>query len=189
MKYKCNLCQTEKYFVCEFDHHMRNHTKYGNLVAIVDFKSIVQEVRKTGHLNCENSTMIEQEFLKIDQVIAVLAIVWNEHLKDKEYFTATDLEDVDVGAILLVNSDPNNFKNILPELNDTDIIQDPKLLVMKPHHIPDNCEWFCNEEYKRNMFESLFLWTEPFSQFCKPLPCSKLYDRNKALLTTTCSLT
>ena len=60
---------------------------------------------------------------------------------------------------------------------------------MKPHHRPDNCELFCQEEYKRERFEKLFLWREPSRKFCEPLPCSKLYNRNKALLTTRCSLT
>ena len=74
--YKCNLCYTKKSFVCEFDQHMRSHTKYGRNVAIVGFTGNVNEPHEDHHIEEENYVIFENEFMKIEGVVAVLAIVW-----------------------------------------------------------------------------------------------------------------
>ena len=73
--YKCNLCSTKVEFVCEFDHHMRSHTKYGNKVAIVGFIAKIGELPRRGHIKEENFAKLKTEFMKIEGVVSVLTVV------------------------------------------------------------------------------------------------------------------
>ena len=186
-KYKCNLCSTKMNFVCEFDHHMRNHSKYGNQIAIIGFKSTIHEKLKRGHLEIKNAALIENEFMKVGGVVAVLAIFWKDHMQD--FFKGHSLADIDIGVALIVNHREVISTEFLSVSFNKELIENLKVFVVKPHHIPDSRSLFDSEEYRRKSFEELFRWSEPSVQFCKLIPKTKLYERNTALLTTRCSLT
>ena len=48
--YVCNLCSTKVNFICEFDNHLRSHTKFGHQVAVVGFiANILEEAPRKAH--------------------------------------------------------------------------------------------------------------------------------------------
>ena len=52
-KYDCNLCGSSFDYVCEFDFHMRNHTKYGKNIAIIGMISkLVSSILIVSVMTC-----------------------------------------------------------------------------------------------------------------------------------------
>ena len=183
--YLCNLCNTKVNFVCEFDHHMRSHTKYGNKVAIVGFIAKIDEPPGRGHIKQENYAKIEKEFMKIYGVVSVLTILWKEHLK--QYFHQDSLQDIKLGAALLISPGIDIDAQILKICINRNLIRRLKVLVVRPHFVPDNPGWdeFDNDRQK---FHKLMCWAE-LRIPCQPEPEPRTRARNRALLTTRCSLT
>ena len=74
--YSCNLCNTKVDFLCQFDLHLRNHTKYGQSVAILGLNVDIAEASNPylGHVNMENFMYIEEELMKTNGCSAVLTI-------------------------------------------------------------------------------------------------------------------
>ena len=179
--FKCNLCSTKRYFVCEFDHHLRSHTKYGRNIAIVGFTGNIQEYIQRHHIEEKNYATFENEFMKIEGVVAVLAIVWKNHLQDLRYTTYYDeerLKDINLVAALLIEPEID----INPELSvinaNVKLFDNVKVLEIKNHVMPDSHDL---------KFENIFRWIDPQIP-CEFVPKPTLRDRNTALLTTRCSL-
>ena len=183
--YTCNLCYTKVEFVCEFDHHLRSHTKYGNKVAIVGFIAKIDEAPRRGHIKKENFLKLEKEFMKIEGVVSVLTVLWKEHLL--EYFDQSCLEDIVLGAALLISPGIDINAQLSKICLDRTLLRRLKVLVVRPHFIPDNNGWD-GYDYRRQRFHKLLCWEEPTIHMCfKPKP--RMYARNRALLTSRCSLT
>ena len=182
--YRCNLCNTRVNFVCEFDHHMRSHTKYGHKVAIVGFIARIEEAIKRDHVKEEHFVKLEKEFMKLEGVASVLTVLWKEKLK--QYFDQGCLEDITLGAALLIHPGVNLQTQISKQCLDRNLIRRLKVLVVRPHFIPDN-DGLGAYDYKRQKFHDMLCWQEPTIHMCfEPKP--RMYDRNMALLTSRCSL-
>jgi hypothetical protein len=179
--YTCNLCDTRTDFVCEFDHHMRCHSKYGPLIAIVALKTKVQEENKNNHVKYEDFASFEKEFMKAEGVSAVLAVFSKRQMKD--YFAEKDLESVDLGASLLLKSCTDIQAEFGSIAFDQDIIGNCEILMVRNH---------CMQEFghtgEKERFEELLLWQDHFTFPCDPRPKTKFHARNRALLTSRCAL-
>ena len=186
--YKCNLCRTKKKFLCEFDHHMRSHTRYGHQVAIVGFMSSIDENIKRNHIQENHFAIIEREMMQVEGVVAILAVFYKQRMK--MYFDEDSLEDITLGAALLINP----YVDLKVEFSrlsfDKFFIDNLRVIVVRHHFTPDNdgCD---SEDYRRERFKELFSWREPDRFPFDPTfsrPETKMYDRNRALLNTRCSL-
>lgn len=105
--YSCNLCKTEKDFVCQFDLHLRNHTKYGQSIAILGLNVEIDEASDPylGHVNIENFMMIEDVIMETKGVAAVLTVFAKDTLKHCGLIPKNvDDAKVNLGAAILVKS-------------------------------------------------------------------------------------
>ena len=177
--YICSFCYTRFNFVCEFDQHMRSHTKYVQQVAIVGFIAKINERVKRGHVKEETFSLLEKEFMKVEGVFAVLTILWKNHME--EYFEKDCLKDIDLGAALLIQPGIDIKDKISVEWN---LIRRVKVLVVKPHWSPD--EAYAEVDHKIKRFHKLMCWVKPRRDLYD-YP-TELIDRNRALLTARCSL-
>ena len=136
--YKCNLCKTEKDFVCQFDQHLRSHTKYGQLVAIVGMKVDIQDT-DFGHVNVENFDLIENEIMKATGISAVLTIFARTQLefcgtlkKDEKY------DSINLGAALLFQpgTDVERALNMMyKKQRKTRLIENFEIFCVKNHFL------------------------------------------------------
>ena len=73
--YTRNLCGNMSNFVCEFDLHMRSHTKWGKRVAIVAIGTPSdQEHLGYDRVGEKSFLVLEKELMKAEGISAVLAI-------------------------------------------------------------------------------------------------------------------
>ena len=80
--YTCNLCGSCFDYVCEYDLHMRSHTKYGKNIAIIGIRSIY-EVSKSvnSRLDGDEFESLEEELMKITGVSSVSALFSKSQLE------------------------------------------------------------------------------------------------------------
>ena len=102
--YTCNLCESNFQFTCEFDLHMRNHTKYGKNIAIVGLDSRLSvDTAPHNRVSDGNFAAVEAELMKISGVSAVLAVF------GKQRFTSISLdvsvEDIEIVASLIIKGE------------------------------------------------------------------------------------
>ena len=102
--YSCNLCYTEKEFACQFDQHMRNHTMYGQSVAILSL--LVDDISTRPHLqhvSMEDFTMIEEVLMQTKGVAAVITVFQKSVLEFCGYIPKHEPnEEINLGAAILV---------------------------------------------------------------------------------------
>ena len=100
--YKCNLCQSQFQYVCEFDLHMRNHTSYGKNIAVISIVSSIESTT-TSHKRVSEEVFvaIEAELMKVNGISAVLAVYGKERFMS--FTSAVELdEDVTFVASLIL---------------------------------------------------------------------------------------
>ena len=172
--YICNLCSTTKVFVCQFDLHMRNHTKYGQNIAILGLKADM-EVRPSlsRHViaNEDNFLAIESELMKISGVMAVLSVFQKEILENKNLIEKNSAS-FNLGAAIILCS-------------GTDI----RYEILKTENVLDKCEVLTVQNHFRETyygshksFEESFLCTEKEWRY-------GLCRRNSNILENRCTLT
>ena len=180
--YICNLCQTSKKFICQFDQHMRNHTKYGQHVVIIALKAEVER-EFWSHLDEINFSIVEGELMKTKGLSAVLTVFGIKQLKEEHYsLNEIDLKDMNLGAALLLK--PGTGKEIEHELskmlNKTDLIEKYKVIYTKNYYTETYGHY---SPFRKNYkFDKLI----SFDSFRRD---DSLWQRNKALLEDRCSLT
>ena len=80
--YNCNLCDSKFNHLCEFDLHMRSHTKYGKNVVIFGLVSHPrEEIISFRCVGDELFESIETGIMKVSGISAVLAVFGTERLK------------------------------------------------------------------------------------------------------------
>ena len=73
--YSCNLCGSAFDFACEFDQHMRCHTRYGKNIAIIGLKSPQPLDRwENDRVDEEIFSIIEDQLFKVSEISAVLVV-------------------------------------------------------------------------------------------------------------------
>ena len=159
MFYICSLCKTRQKFVCEFKHHMKSHTEAGNHIAIVGFNSNLNERVKRGHLKEETYAKLEKEFMKLNEVIAVLTIVWKEHMTT--YFDENSFQDVRFGAALLLRPGIDIATHLSKISFDADLIENLKVVVVRPHTNLDKALSSSPDDHDRKKFHKLICWNKP----------------------------
>ena len=175
--YICNLCCTSILFVCQFDLHMRNHTKFGQNVAILALNADTEEeiYRYTKHVNESSFLLIEAELMKTNGVIAVLTVFGKKILEKQNMIEEEDV-DFNLGAAILLKPNTNIRKEILKTFWKKrcvlNIVNKCKVLTVQNHF---------EEPYKRgrSAFEEIFLYREWENN---------LYERNTAILENRCAL-
>jgi hypothetical protein len=198
--YICNICTSDtcsycvrKYFLCEFDHHMRGHTKYGQNIAIVAINSPMQTcVREKvlDHVEKTYFASIEKEIMKASGVSAVLAVYDKRRLGT--VFNEDELKNADVGASLVLKIGTDIEAELSSISFDKDVIEKYKVLTVKSYYLENGFEKHRYYGTWRNKFEELLYW----QHYRDPLMSVKgfpreedFHYRNLALMTTRCSLT
>ena len=102
--YSCNLCYTEKEFACQFDLHMRNHTKYGQSVAILGLLvDVISTKPYMEHVSMEDFAMIEKVLIQTKGVAAVITVFQKSVLEFCGYIPKHEpTKEVNLGAAILV---------------------------------------------------------------------------------------
>ena len=195
--YICNICTSycvQKYFLCEFDHHMRAHTKYGQNIAIIALNSPMKtSVSKEliDHVEKTYFASIEKEIMKASGVSSVLAVYDKRRLKN--VFNEDEFQNADVGVSLVLKIGSDIEAELSSIAFDKEVIENYKVLTVKSYYLRD----IGFEEHRyygtwRNMFEELLYWQhyrDPLRSV-KGFPREKdFHSRNVALMTTRCSLT
>ena len=80
--YSCNLCGNEFKFVCEFDLHMRSHTKWGKRIAIIAIGTPFDQALDNGRVTEKNFLVLEKELMKAEGISAVIAIFKKKRLEN-----------------------------------------------------------------------------------------------------------
>ena len=182
--YICNLCPTSKVFVCQFDLHMRSHTKYGNNIAILALKTDIDiEIinSRRWHVSENNFSVIESELFQIEGVIAVLTVFGRSRLEDVECknVIVNNLANFNLGAAILVRPGMNIQKELLKRFvkkrSIDNVVEKCKLITVRNHFIAKYEDFAKNES-----FEELFLY-EDWESY--------IYKRNSAILEERCAIT
>ena len=184
--YMCNFCQTRKIFVCQFDLHMRNHTKFGQNIAIVALKADIEEFPDPRHVSQTNFLLIEKELMKTNGVIAVLAVFGKGHL-ERTNLSTEGIKDFNLGAALLLKPGINIKKEISKvfwkKRNIKNVLDKCKVISVRngfqsPYDVPRS-------------FQSLFLfynsYYDPNYSFLDKKK-DNLYNRNCSLLENRCAV-
>ena len=188
--YTCNLCGSTFDHVCEFDLHLRAHTKYGKNVAIVNIGSSYQvNASIESRLEGEDFQILEAELLKIPGLSSVLSVFSKQRL---QYFCS----DMAVGELNLFASlhlkEGTNLEEELATVSfDAKVIENIKILCVKNHFITDTSTESMYElsHYKRRNFDKLLRWKdEPLLNGYGIAADDSWYRRNTALLSSRCSL-
>ena len=188
--YKCNLCKTEKDFVCQFDQHLRSHTKYGQLVAIVGMKVDIEDSAYLGHVNVENFDLIENEMMKTSGISAVLTIFGRKELEFCGMIAKNEkLDTLNLGALLLFQPGTDVQRELVmmfKKQRKTRVIEHFDILRVKNHFLETYDSYWDKDARKSGICTSLtgvgghcFLVAQKET---------KLYRRNDAVLQNRCSL-
>ena len=183
----CNFCHARKSFVCQFDLHMRNHTKYGQNIAIVALKAIIEEIPDPRHVTETNFLLIENELMKSNGVIAVLTVFGKKYLESQS-FSTEGIEDFNLGAALLLKPGTNIKKEMLKlffkKRNIENVVDKCKVVCVtnnfqSPYHV-----YSCS-------FQTLFLFDNEYRDPNYSILTERkdnLLDRNRALLENRCAI-
>ena len=131
--YVCNLCKTIKEYVCQFDLHLRNHTKFGQQVAIISLKVEIEKERLVINDDVSDSVfcLIENEIVKATGVVAVLSVFRTELFKFGTKFTVS--ESMNLGTALLLYPGTDIDKEISELLSNNEIIKQYEILYIGKH--------------------------------------------------------
>ena len=180
--YICNLCLTSKKFVCQFDQHMRNHTKYGQRVTIITLKAEVERELTWGHLDEINFSRIEDELMETKGLEAVLTVFGIKQLKQEHYLiNEIDLKDMNLGAALVFKPETEIEHELSKMFKKADLIEKYKVIYSKNYYI-ETYGLYAAFRKMTHKFEKLIL----FDMFTRD---DSLWERNKAILENRCSLT
>ena len=188
--YTCNLCGNKFDFVCEFDLHLRSHTKWGKRVAVIALEtSFDEEQLGTDRVTEENFLILEKELMKAQGISAVLAIF------NKKRFEAIskkeNLEEINLVATLLLKEGVDINDELKNVSIDHQIIKTIVVVTVTSHFLTDHSVWACYEPgyYARERFEELLRWEDVSSvMMLYPVRDSWWYRRSTALLSSRCSL-
>jgi len=191
--YTCNLCGNKSNFICEFDLHMRNHTKWGKRVAIVAIRTpLDQEHIGYERVKEESFLVLEQELMKAKGVSAVIAIFKKNRFE--RFFKKDNLEDVNLVASLLLKEGVDIHDELSNVSINQQIIEKLVVVEVRSHFLTDHsCVWRYYENEAaytaKKSFEELLRWKEedPVQDFY-PVKDSRWYRRSTALLSSRCSL-
>ena len=187
--YTCNLCGSRFDYICDFDLHMKSHTKYGKNVAIIGITSSHQFDRFVkNRVSHDDFLLIEHQLMKMPGVSAILAVFSKDRYKD--YSQDTDLTSHSLICSILLKEGVDiqlEFDNVK---FDSNLIQKVDVLCVKNYFVMDtSTESQYELGYRRKSFEKLLRWKDyPVLTGCYEGPDSEWYDRSTALLTTRCSL-
>ena len=188
--YTCNLCGNKFDFVCEFDLHMRSHTKWGKSVAVIALgTSFDQEHLDNDRVTEENFLIIEKELMKAEGISAVLTIFKKKRFE--KFFKKENLEDVNLVATLLLKEGVDINDELKSVSIDHQIIENIVVVEVRSHFVTDHSVWACYEPgyHVRKRFEELLRWEDrPSVMELYPVSDSRWYRRNTALLSSRCSL-
>jgi hypothetical protein len=169
LMYVCNLCPAQYSFVCQFDQHMRSHTKYGKNIAILALKTPLNpfffqptnhDTKLEDHIEEKHFASVEKEILKVNGVSAVLAVFNKRRLK--EYFNQDDFQADNLGASLLLKSGADIKAELTAVSFDKKIIESFTVLTVRNHYK----DWWgddwrrTGQDCKNQEFEKLLLWRE-----------------------------
>ena len=191
--YTCNLCGSRFDHVCEFDLHMRSHTKYGKSIAIVGIDS-EYEVGSllNSRLDGEEFELLSDELIKIPAVSSILSVFNKKRLI--EYSSLNDDIDIDLNLFASLHlKEGSNIEQDLESMSfEQNVIRKIIVLCVKSHFVTDSstqCMLFEVSDYRRRSFESLLRWKDVPLLPCSGVPSDESwYIRNTALLTSRCSL-
>ena len=178
--YICNLCPTSKIFVCQFDLHMRSHTKYGQNIAVLALKADIDFDMinsRRGHVNESDFFVIESELMEIEGLIAVLTVLeksWLENVGCKNLLENIPA-DFNLGAFILLKPGTNIQNELLKKISVDSFVVKYKLITVRNHFISTYTT------FGRNVyFEEFFLYRERENYINK---------RNYAILEERCQIT
>ena len=189
--YNCNLCDSKFNHLCEFDLHMRSHTKYGKNVVIFGLVSHPrEEIISFRRVGDELFASIETEIMKVSGISAVLAVFGTERLKPFSYMKVDD--DINLAASALIGEGVDIWFELEKSNIDSSIVEKIKILDVRNHFMTDkstSCP-FQTGYHKRKLFEEKLLrWNEtPLMPGCQYENDSFWYSRSKSLLTARCAL-
>ena len=190
--YTCNLCGSTFDYVCEFDLHMRSHTKYGKNIAIIGIGSGYPFERLVCKRvsDCDFTT-IEHELFKLEGISAVLTVFSSKRYE--QFCASANLEDLSLvcSVLLKEGADLELEKNLSSVKFDSNIIRNARLLDLRNHFVMDTSTRNQHYEFgsKRMIFEELLRWEDPpILDGCGIGPDTKWYKRSTALLTSRCTL-
>ena len=185
--YNCNLCESKFYFLCEFDLHMRNHTKYGKNIAIIGIVSCLEA--GTAHHNRVNEDVfvaIEEELMKVNGISAVLEVYGNQRLLTFSSSIKIN-DDITFLASVMLSEGADIESDMGDTLFDPSVLLNARVILIRNHFVTDKSTLsrFDDNIYRRKRFEELLLrWKDTWVVD----EDSSWYYRNSALLTTRCSL-
>ena len=100
--YTCNLCDSKYEFICEFDLHMRSHTKYGKNVAIFGLVFTPEDqIVRHKRVSNELFSSIQDVLIKISGISAVLSVFGSNRLKSFDSTIEIDDDIVAIASVLL----------------------------------------------------------------------------------------
>jgi hypothetical protein len=190
--YACNLCGNKSNFICEFDLHMRSHTRWGKRVAIVAIGTPPdQEHLGYDRVSRRSFVVLEKELMKAGGISAVLSIFKKGRLE--RLFKKDNLEDVNLVATMLLKEGVNINDELKNVSIDQQIIEKLVVVEVRSHFLTDDSSawgYYGNEsEYSaKKSFEELLRWKDPPVQDFDPVADSWWYQRSTALLASRCSL-
>ena len=172
-------------FVCQFDHHMRNHTKFGQQIAIIAMKAKVER-ESWGHLDQFDYVNVETELMKIDGVAAVLTVFGKDELK-YHGLLQTNSDGMNLGAAMLLKPGTDIHDKFAKKIQELDLIENYEVLVAQTYFSEsypdyDMYEGMWVPDRKRNRKYEKLIFFNGFSRD------DSLWERNRALLENRCSL-
>ena len=190
-RYTCNLCGSKFDFVCEFDLHMRSHTKFGKNIALIGLKSPqILDKWVNERVTEDKFLILENELFKVTGISAVLVIFRTRRLK--RCLPNSNVENFDAIASVLLSEGTDINIELNDVLFDKNIIELSQVICIRSHFVTDtSTRWipFDSDDYKRKSFEELLRWEDqPLFTGCGVGPDSTWYKRNTSLLTSRCSL-
>ena len=139
--YTCNLCGSKFNFVCEFDLHMRSHSKWGKRIAIVAIGTPFGQELGNERVTEENFLILEKEFMKAQGISAVLAIFMKKRLEsfiEKENLADWHLGNENIVATLLLKEGVDIDDELKNVSIDQNIIQKIVVVNLRSHYLTDH---------------------------------------------------
>ena len=135
--YTCNLCDSKFHYVCEFDLHMRSHTKHGKNVVIFGLVYNSEE-SLISHKRVSDSifSVIEKELMKVSGISAVLSICGTDRLEPFSGSMHLD-DDMTVAASVLIGAGVDIYSELDDSGIESSIIPKIRVLDVRNHVMSD----------------------------------------------------
>ena len=188
--YICNLCDSKYNFICEFDLHMRSHTKYGKNVAIFGLVFTPQEhIIRHKRVGFNTFATIQNELMRISGISAVLSVFGNNRF---ESYASVKLNDeITAIASVLIGEGVDIWSEVDEFNSGPEYIKRIEILDVRNHFMLDKstASEFEADYYKRRSFEkNLLCWNETFLPYDDTRIDGYWFRRSKSLLSSRCSL-